>query len=344
MVEEARRRTRAASAGRVGRVVARRRRRARRGTASCAGPRPGAAVRTGRSRAARRARPASSVFCAIAPSASGGHAAPATPASRGCRAARRAPRSVDVVLGHPAHERAHQRLGHARVHVVHRDVIAGEGAPAERQLREIAGADVRGRLPCWRGPSAPACARAPAGSGRSCWRGRSAARPMSRDVLAAGGADVDLAQRDAQRRAPARARCPSVRAVVPKPGMVTARIPSRGRPSRSNVRAATSSASVGVEPAREAEHDPAQAGVLEPLGQARGLDRRRSRGSARRAWPDRRARTDAGRRGRTQAGAARRRDRRQRRRAVALRAAACTASRTRSAACARRPGARRPRR
>ena len=84
----------------------------------------------------------------------------------------------------------------------------------------------------------------------------------------------------------------SVRAVVPKPGMVTARIPSRGRPSRSKVRSTTSRASVESRPPESPRVTRFDAGVLEPLGEARGLDgedlaqRSSSSGRVRRARRD----------------------------------------------------------
>ena len=52
----------------------------------------------------------------------------------------------------------------------------------------------------------------------------------------------------APRASESRSALPFVRLVVPKPGMVMARMPSRGRPSRSKARWQTSSASVESSP------------------------------------------------------------------------------------------------
>ena len=48
---------------------------------------------------------------------------------------------AELGLGRPGDQVAHQRLRHARVDVVHRHVVAVVGAPAQRQLREVARAD-----------------------------------------------------------------------------------------------------------------------------------------------------------------------------------------------------------
>src|SRR5579885_277758 len=50
-------------------------------------------------------------------------------------------------LGGPADELDHERLRHARVHAVVRDVVPAVGGVAERQLREVAGAEVDGAEP-----------------------------------------------------------------------------------------------------------------------------------------------------------------------------------------------------
>ena len=49
---------------------------------------------------------------------------------------------AELGLGRPLDQIAHQRLRHPRVDVIHRHVIAVVGAPAQRQLRKIARADV----------------------------------------------------------------------------------------------------------------------------------------------------------------------------------------------------------
>ena len=50
-------------------------------------------------------------------------------------------RARGLVSRHPAHQLPHQRLGHAAVHVVHRDQVRGEGPEAQGQLRQVRGAD-----------------------------------------------------------------------------------------------------------------------------------------------------------------------------------------------------------
>ena len=269
------------------------RRRGRPGTASCAGPRPAAAGRRGRSRAARRARRRPPSAGRWRPSASG-------------RQQLRGDRRVQHALQHRALGLG--RLGGPATQPTSwRTSVLGTPAftwyieiwspPKVHQpsasSREVAGADAGARPPCWRGPSGPACARAPAAFSKATLAVSSGAEPDVLDVLRAGGADVDLAQRARRRRGPARARCRSVRSVVPKPGMVTARIPSRGSASRSNVRSTTSRASVESSPPERPRVTACTPGVLEALGQARGLDGEDLLGSARRAGRGRRARTDA---------------------------------------------------
>ena len=69
--------------------------------------------------------------------------APARSRCRGWRAAsREAASSNCLVLHHPAHEILDQRLAHRAVHVVVAHVVADAvGAPAERELRQVAGAE-----------------------------------------------------------------------------------------------------------------------------------------------------------------------------------------------------------
>ena len=54
---------------------------------------------------------------------------------------RRGPVAVELVLGRPADQELHQRLGDAGVRVVHAHVVGVVGTPAQRQLRHVAGAD-----------------------------------------------------------------------------------------------------------------------------------------------------------------------------------------------------------
>ena len=81
----------------------------------------------------------SSVFWAMLAVRLGGRAR-ATPGSPAPPRAPRAPRRRRGA-GHPGHQPPHQRLRHARVDVVHGDVVAGEGAEAQGQLGEVARAD-----------------------------------------------------------------------------------------------------------------------------------------------------------------------------------------------------------
>ncbi len=75
----------------------------------------------------------------MAPSSCGGTSSGETGVSRTSPSTSRS-RLGRVVVGDPAHEAPHQGLGNAPVHVVHGDVVAGEGGEPEGELGEIAGA------------------------------------------------------------------------------------------------------------------------------------------------------------------------------------------------------------
>ena len=174
-------------------------------------------------------------------------------------------------------------LGTPAVDVVHRDVVAAEGAEAERQLRQVAGADHERRPPCWRGPSGSACARAPAGSGRSTLCAVLGVEADVPDVLLAGRPDVDLAQLARRPPGPGARAFASVRSVVPKPGMVTARMPCARQPQQVEGARAHEERERRVEPAREAEHHALARRCARAARPGPRSGWRRSPGSARRA-------------------------------------------------------------
>ncbi len=138
-------------------------------------------------------------------------------------------------------------FGTLRVDAVHRDVVAGEGRPAEGDLREISRAHHDpGLLVREVHEDLGALARLEVLEG--------VALPVLRveadvpDVLLAGGPDVDLPQLRPRRGGEPPRALRGCGAVVPKPGIVTARMPARGRPRRSKVRTQTRRASVESRP------------------------------------------------------------------------------------------------
>ena len=123
----------------------------------------------------------------------------------------------------------------------------------------------------------------------------SGSRPMSRMCCSqAGRMSISRSSAPAGARRGARALS-RVRAVVPKPGIVTARMPARGRPRRSNVRTQTSSASVESRPPDRPSTTRCDARRARAAARGRRSGSRRSRGSARRASRGPRARTGAAR-------------------------------------------------
>ena len=176
-----------------------------------------------------------------------------------------------LVLRHPAHQLAHQRLGHARVHVVHGDVVAVEGRPAERDLREVAGAHLERAVQV---REVHQDLRALAGLQVLVGHALAVLRvePDVRDVLQAGGLDVDLAQRGAERRAQlprVLERAPAGAEAGHGDGQDTG-----ARQLQQVERAHAHQQRQGrVEPAREAERDLREAGVLQPAREAGRLDR-----------------------------------------------------------------------
>ena len=178
---------------------------------------------------------------------------------------------VCVVLRHPGHQTADERLGDARVDVVHRDVVAREGGEAEGELGEVPCADDDAALLV--GQVHEDLGALP---GLQVLEGDALAilgiEPDVADVLLARRADVDLPElrpRSSGQSVSALAR-PLRRA-------------EGGHRHRKDAAAVEAQQFEGphrdqkserrVEPPREAEHDALRRDVLETAGQPCGLDR-----------------------------------------------------------------------
>ena len=194
-----------------------------------------------------------------------------------------------LVLRHVADQELHQRLGDRAIRIVHAHVIGVVGRPAQRQLREVAGADDEApgheqegpqpRLDVLEGqvaaaprgepaPGPPGRTRRPA-RGSRCRRARGRARGTPG---APGGRCRSSRPRSPRCSIRSRALV-RVRCVVPKPGIVSPWISRRSRPSRSHVLTATSSASVESSPPETPMFSGVSGGkLLDPLGQPRALD------------------------------------------------------------------------
>ena len=180
-------------------------------------------------------------------------------------------RVLRVVRGHPLDEAPHQGLRHAGVDAVHRDVVAGEGGPAEGDLGEVPGADHDPAL-LVREVHEDLGALA----GLEVLVGGALAVPRVEadvpDVLLAGGPDVDLPQLGARRGGEA------PRALQGAGGRAE---PGHGHREDAGAREAQEvegphadeEGEGRVEPPGEAEDDTLHPHVLDPPGEAGGLDR-----------------------------------------------------------------------
>ena len=153
--------------------------------------------------------------------------------------------AAELGLGGPFHQVAHQGLGHTGVDVVHRHVIAVVGSPAQGQLGQIARAhDQAAHLVGHVHQDLRSLPRLGVFVGHVV-HGLVVADVA--EVLAHRVDDGNRAQGDAQRLGQLHGVAP-VRLVVPKPGMVMATMPARGRSRMSKALAVTSSASVESSP------------------------------------------------------------------------------------------------
>ena len=287
-------------------------RRVRPGTGSSPAVRRSAGNGTGRSRAAHTGRSRSRSLAAILPSCAGRQQLRRNLAWRRCRAASAGPSPSNSFSAAQRTRNLTSVFGNADVRVVHADVIAVVGAPAQGQLRQVAGADDEAAV--------HRAARPHAGPARSRRPGRSRApRPARSRSLAASVVDGQAVERDAER---AMAQRPhffqAEQANVDRLGRVTPRCCIRARalrerarrgaeaghrqrldfrraalPSRSNVLQATSRASVESSPPEMPMVTGGLADVLQPFGQAGDLGVKDLLAAFARADPGRAAQTDA---------------------------------------------------
>ena len=202
--------------------------------------------------------------------------APARSRCRGWRAgSARRPRSNVARGRHEADQVLDQRLRHAGVDVVVRHLVADAvGAPAERQLGQVAGADHDAAVLV--GEPEQVVGAQP---GLHVLEGDVVDRLAAREGMAEVGEhllrrrpDVDLRRRS--RRAPASAprRCSWCARWWRSRAGCRPRMFSRGRPSQSMARAATISACVESRPPETPMTARFDAGRLQPRGQALDLD------------------------------------------------------------------------
>ena len=234
------------------------------GTGSSPAARRSGGSGTGRSRAARTGRSTPSVDCTISPSApagsSSGEISRRDDVEQRPRGPRRRTRSRP-----PSDQELHQRLGDADVGVVHAHVVGVVGAPAQRQLGQVAGADDEAGVHQQAGPHprlhvledqvVPLLRRARA---RSCAVERLDVEPVERRCRTARGpapasrpgtaGGCRSRGRDAEVPHQGPGVAPASRLVVPKPGMVRPRIRRAARRAGRTSCTATSSASVESSP------------------------------------------------------------------------------------------------